>query len=80
MDVSGLSGQQIREKLVDAFANSPGTSEAVADIETQDPGNIFGWLIEMGNGGDFQLAANAFIAAEAIVDRLININVGKADA
>lgn len=80
VDVSGLSGRQMREKLVAAFANSPGTSEIVADIETQKPGSIFGWLLEMGNGGDFQLAENAFIAAAAIVDRLISIDVGKAGA
>ena len=80
VDVAGLSGPQIRDKLAAAFANIPGTSEPVAEGMTKAPHSIYGWLLEMGNGGDFQLGANAFRAATAIVDKLIDINVEEARA
>lgn len=74
--VHGLTGAQVAEKLTSAKADVEGTFQYVADTKTTDPGNVFGWLLEMGNAGDFQQAANAFKGAAAIVDRLLTANTG----
>jgi hypothetical protein len=42
----------------------------VADTLSTDPRGIYGWLLEMGNAGDFQKAVEVFEKAEAILDRL----------
>jgi len=42
----------------------------VVDIPEHEPPDIFGWLLEMGSGGDFVRAADLFFNVSKIVDRL----------
>lgn len=76
INVTNLSGTQVAAKLTAARANVPGTFEAVATLDTKNHGNVYGWLLEMGNSGDFVHSAQVFKTAAAIVDRLIGINGG----
>jgi hypothetical protein len=73
LDVRCLSGAQVAEEVASAKAGVEGAFVYVADTQTTEPGSIFGWLYEMGQGGDFHNAATAFAGAEAIVDRLANL-------
>jgi hypothetical protein len=41
----------------------------VADLPA-GPGSVYGWLIEVGQAGDFIQAVDAFKRSAAIVDRL----------
>ena len=68
-DISGLSGQQMAEKIRSALANVPGSSEYVGDLGSR-AGIVFGWLLEAGGSGDLTKAADAFARGAAIVDRL----------
>jgi hypothetical protein len=68
-DISGLSGQEMLEKLTRALAHAPGSSEYVADLGSR-AGTVFGWLLEAGQAGDFAKAAESFARGAAIVDRL----------
>jgi hypothetical protein len=70
-----LSGAQVAQKVADASAGMAGTFESVAETPT-DPGNVFGWLLEMGAAGDFRSAVEAFKKAAETVDRLSASNVG----
>lgn len=45
----------------------------VADTKSTGEGGLFGWLLEAGNSGDFEKAADAFKKAEGIVERLSKI-------
>jgi hypothetical protein len=50
---------------------STGNTEYVADTaSTAGPGRIFGWVLEMGEAGDFLEAIEIFEEAEQIVDWL----------
>jgi len=77
LEIAGLSGVQIAAKLKAAKANVPGEFELVANTKTKEAGSVFGWLLEMGNAGDFLHAADAFRAAAIIVDRLAMESAGK---
>jgi hypothetical protein len=68
-DISGLSGQEMAEKIGSALANAPGSSQYVADLGSR-AGTIFGWLLEAGGAGDFTKAVESFAHGAAIVDRL----------
>jgi hypothetical protein len=68
-DVSGLSGQQMAEKISSALANAPGSSQYVADLGSR-AGTVLGWLFEAGRAGDFTKAVDSFARGAAIVDRL----------
>jgi hypothetical protein len=48
----------------------PGTFDYVSGSVTTVPGNVFGWLHEVGVAGDLLKAVQAFRDAAAIVDRL----------
>jgi hypothetical protein len=69
IDVRGLRGAPLREKVMQGFAGVEGSYERVTDARA-GADDIYGWLIEMGGGGDFLEAARAFSGAVAIVDRL----------
>jgi hypothetical protein len=69
VDVSGLSGAQMRENIAHVVANEEGAFEYVSDSEA-GADDIYGWLFEMGAAGDFTEAARAFAHAATIVDRL----------
>jgi hypothetical protein len=68
-DISGLSGREMREQIIRAMANAPGSSEYVADLGSR-AGTVFGWLLEAGGTGDFAKAAESFARGAEIVDRL----------
>jgi hypothetical protein len=68
-DVGGLSGSQMVEKIANLVASVPGAFEYVADSGA-GAGSVFGWLLEVGQAGDFNQAARAFAHAAEIVDRL----------
>ena len=80
IDVAGLSGQQIASLLVGVLDNRAGTFEFVADTRGSDPGEIFGWLLELWNGGDFHMAVSAFKETCDVIDRLLTTEVGVAGA
>jgi hypothetical protein len=69
VDINGLSGPEMREKLARVIENTPGTFTRVTD-STAGAGTVFGWLMEVGDAGDLIRAAEAFARAAAIVDRL----------
>jgi len=60
------------EKIADLVASVPGTFDYVADARN-GAGSVFGWLLEVGQAGDFNQAAGAFVRAAAIVDRLATL-------
>jgi hypothetical protein len=57
------------QKLTSAAGNAADTFQYVADLPA-GPGSVFGWLIEVGQAGDFIQAVDAFRRGAAIVDRL----------
>jgi hypothetical protein len=69
IDISGLSGKEMLQKLTSAAGNVAGSFEYVADLPA-GPGSVYGWLIEVGQAGDFVQAVDAFKRSAAIVDRL----------
>jgi hypothetical protein len=68
VDVAGLSPAQMVEKIESVAANLPGTFSYVADSGGE--AGVLGWLLELGQAGDFMQAVNSFERAAAIVDRL----------
>lgn len=72
-DVSGLSGNELVAKIHGFIAGVKGTFEYVSDA-SKNSGHIFGWLLEMGAGGDFRLATGVFKEATAIVNQLIGMD------
>lgn len=71
VDVLGLSGRQIAEKISDVVSGATDITQFVANTSSTREGSIYGWLLELGNAGDFTKATEAFKAAALIVDRLI---------
>jgi hypothetical protein len=69
VNISGLSGKEMLEKLTSPAGNVAGSFEHVADLPA-GPGSVYGWLIEIGQAGDFVQAVDAFKRGAAIVDRL----------
>jgi hypothetical protein len=69
VDIRGLSGTQMAEKIVRVEAEDKTAFEYVADSGA-GPGSVFGWLIEAGEAGDFNQATDAFARAAVIVHRL----------
>lgn len=69
VDVAGLSRAQMVEKIERVAASLPGTFSYVAD-SGGEAGGILGWLLELGQAGDFMRAVSAFERAAAIADRL----------
>ncbi len=78
VDLAELSPAGMLFKTRDAIAGKPDTSVAVAASPTTDAGNVFGWLLEVGEAGDLLAAIEAFRGAAAIVDRLAVVSVGGA--
>jgi hypothetical protein len=73
VDVRGLKGARMREKLERAIKNVEGTFEAVAGPKTGPDDDIYGWLLELGRGGDFTEAARVFTETAAIIDHLAEL-------
>jgi hypothetical protein len=71
INVQDLSALQITETIPRVLANIEGTFEYVSDIKITDPGNVYGWLMEMGSAGAFRQAAEAFKKSVQIVDQLL---------
>jgi hypothetical protein len=69
LNVQGLTGAQMAEKIAAAAGDTAGTFEYVAD-KASGPGTVFGWLLEVGAAGDFVRAIGCFARAAVIVDRL----------
>jgi hypothetical protein len=69
VDVAGLSRTQMVEKIESVAAGVPDAFSYVAD-SISEAGSVFGWLLELGQAGDFIQAVRAFERAAAIVDRL----------
>ncbi|MFZ0209655.1 MAG: hypothetical protein WAL59_26695 [Roseiarcus sp.] len=69
VDIRGLSGIQMGEKIARVEAGDKAAFEYVADSRAE-PGSVFGWLIEAGEAGDFKQATDAFARAAVIVHRL----------
>ena len=80
IDVCGLSGTPLAEKVRGAGANVDGTFQYVADTSSTEPGTVFGWLLELGMADDFRKAVEAFSHASAIIDRLARHGVQKPGA
>jgi hypothetical protein len=59
---------ELEKKIQGARAGTEGT--VVADTTSTDAAGVYGWLLEVGQAGDFEKAAEAFEKAAAIVDRL----------
>ncbi|MDB5988357.1 MAG: hypothetical protein JWR16_3410 [Nevskia sp.] len=70
IDLDGLNTSEMLSKVESAIAGEVGASVLVMDSPATNPGNVFGWLLEVGGAGDFVAAANAFRGAAAIIDRL----------
>jgi hypothetical protein len=68
-DASGLSAAQLVEQMERVFADDESAFEYVSDSAV-GADDIFAWLLEVGNAGDFIEATRAFEQAAAIVDRL----------
>ena len=60
------------ERISGARSNVAGSFEFVSDAAAKT-GTVFGWLFEVGAGGNFVQAAEAFTRAAQIVDRLAMI-------
>lgn len=71
VDVSGLSGRQIAETISAVVSGTTSIAKSMADTSSTREGSVYGWLLELGNAGDFTNATEAFKAAAVIVDRLI---------
>jgi len=71
VNVSGMTGHQIAETISAVVSGTTDISKSVADTSSTREGSIYGWLLELGNAGDFTNATGAFKAAAVIVDRLI---------
>lgn len=71
VDVSGLSGREIAERIGAVVSGAKDIAKPVADAFSTKDAGIYGWLLELGNAGDFKEAIKAFKAAAAIVDRLV---------
>jgi hypothetical protein len=72
LDISGLTGAQMGERITGAASNVPGSFELVSDTAAK-AGTVFGWLFDAGAGGNFVQATEAFTRAAQIVDRLAMI-------
>ena len=73
IDISGLASGAVVQKLRAANDGVAGTFEYVADTSSTAPGSVFGWLLELGQAGDFNEATRVFKEAVRIIDRLTNI-------
>jgi hypothetical protein len=69
IDVRNLSSQEMREKAERAIAGEEGTFQHVSEAK-DSADNIYAWLLETGESGDFDEAVRVFAEAAAIVDRL----------
>jgi hypothetical protein len=73
IDIAGLSGPALPEKLIAAASGDPGSFTHVSDLNSTAAGGVFGWLLELGNAGDFYNASTVFKRASLIVDRLCDV-------
>ncbi len=71
VDVSGLSGREIAERIGAVVSGAKDIAKPIADASSTREGGIYGWLLELGCAGDFTKAIEAFKAVAVIVDRLI---------
>jgi hypothetical protein len=72
VDVRGLSGREMIDKIRDVRANVIGSFQYVSASPTA-AGAVLAWLIEAGVAGDLKLAAESFAEAAAIIERLAMI-------
>lgn len=69
IDISGLWGTQMAEKIASAARNNPGSFQYVGE-SAKGAGTVFGWLLDAGDAGDFTRAIDCFARGAAVVDRL----------
>jgi hypothetical protein len=69
VDVRGLSGREMMDKISDVRANVVGSFQFVAASPTS-AGAVLAWLIEAAVAGDLKLASASFARAAEIIDRL----------
>jgi hypothetical protein len=72
IDIAGLTGNQMAQKILAATSGDPNSSVAVATA-AQQAGTVFAWLLEVGQAGDLASAAASFAKAAAIIDRLARL-------
>jgi hypothetical protein len=70
LDPTSVTANEIRT----AIQNVPSSFRSVADTSSTEEGTVFGWLLELGASGDFELAAKTFQGAVALLDRLAQVN------
>lgn len=69
VDVRNLSGAEGREKAARAIAGDESAFQYVHESEDTAK-NIYAWLLETGEAGDFDEAVQVFAKAAEIADRL----------
>jgi hypothetical protein len=70
LDPTSVTADQIRAALQDVS----GSFRSVADTSSTEEGTVFGWLLELGASGDFELAAKTFQEAVDLLNRLAKVN------
>jgi hypothetical protein len=80
VSISNFSGEGIKQQLLDAASGKPGASQEIANLVAAPRSDVFGWLLELGNAGDFRRAAEVFSEASGIVDRLASADVPEPEA
>lgn len=69
--ITDSSPEGLVKHLTDAASDKPGSFRHVADLTSKADRNVFGWLLELGQAGDFGRAAEVFRVASRIVERLV---------
>ena len=70
VDISGLSGNDLAAKVIDATSGADVGQTVVADTNTKRLKDVFGWLHECYGAGEFEEARATFLQALTIIDRL----------
>ena len=73
VDLRDLSTQQKVEKISEVAHGKINNAQTIAESSSTKEGTVYGWLLELGNAGDFTKASNVFRAATVIVDRLVEL-------
>ena len=70
LDKTVVSAEQIRASL----QSGSDSLRAVADTSSTREGTVFGWLLELGTSGDFDLAAKTFHEVSEVLEKLARVN------
>ena len=70
LDISGLSGDDITAKIIEATSGAEVGQTLVADTNTRALKDVFGWLLECGGANEFEEARTTFCQAITVLDRL----------